>query len=292
MTQRALLDPPPRVARILVFDLVVGGNPSRGLGRLRDGFDPDHGVVGLGLPAVLALGKNVPGLRAFPALAGPGITVPSTQGALWAFVRADDSSDAYDRAMELHGLVSNDFALREEIAGFRYRDGRDLSGYLDGTANPEGQAAIAAAIVSGKGAGLDGSSFVAGQRWRHDLKKLESLSQAERDNVVGRRIVDNEEMSDAPESAHVKRTEQEAFENPSGFVLRRSMPWGGVGKRGLYSVAYGESLDRYERALRRMLGHDDGIVDKLFTFTRAVSGGYYWCPPLREERIDLSFVGA
>jgi putative iron-dependent peroxidase len=36
-----------------------------------------------------------------------------------------------------------------------------------------------------------------------------------------------------------------------------------------------------------MLGMEDGVVDALFGFTRAVSGGYYFCPPLDAGRLDL-----
>jgi hypothetical protein len=34
-----------------------------------------------------------------------------------------------------------------------------------------------------------------------------------------------------------------------------------------------------------------GIADALFHFTRSVTGGYFWCPPMRNGRIDLSAVG-
>jgi putative iron-dependent peroxidase len=71
-------------------------------------------------------------------------------------------------------------------------------------------------------------------------------------------------------------------------MLRRSMPYGSVGEHGLYFVAYGATLDAYERALRRMAGLDDGIVDGLASFTRACSGGYYFRPPLADDgRLDL-----
>ena len=74
-------------------------------------------------------------------------------------------------------------------------------------------------------------------------------------------------------------------------MVRRSMPWGGTVDNGLYFVAYGASLDRFERVLRRMVGEDDGVVDGLFRFTRPVSGGYYWCPPLAGGRLDWSALG-
>ncbi|MFT3766859.1 MAG: Dyp-type peroxidase [Minicystis sp.] len=120
--------------------------------------------------------------------------------------------------------------------------------------------------------------------------RFRALRSEAQDDVIGRERKTNEEMPDAPASAHVKRTAQESFDPPA-FMLRRSMPWGGAGEQGLYFVAYGESLDRFERVLARMSGREDGIPDALLGFTRALSGGYYWCPPVRDGRLDLSRLG-
>jgi putative iron-dependent peroxidase len=122
------------------------------------------------------------------------------------------------------------------------------------------------------------------------LDYFETLPQSERDNIIGRRLSDNEELDDAPLSAHVKRTAQESFE-PEAFILRRSMPWAGDGGEGLMFVAFGRTLDAFEVQLRRMTGQDDGIVDGLFRFSRAISGSYFWCPPLVDGRLDLSAIG-
>jgi putative iron-dependent peroxidase len=119
---------------------------------------------------------------------------------------------------------------------------------------------------------------------------MAQLSSSARDAVVGRRKDTNEELADAPLSAHVKRAAQESFE-PAAFMLRRSMPYGSVSEHGLYFVAYGKSLDAFERVLRRMAGLEDGVTDGLSQFTRAVSGGYYWCPPLKADgHLDLSAI--
>jgi putative iron-dependent peroxidase len=40
-----------------------------------------------------------------------------------------------------------------------------------------------------------------------------------------------------------------------------------------------------------MEGLEDGIADALFNFTRPVSGSCFWCPPLKNERLDLSALG-
>lgn len=171
------------------------------------------------------------------------------------------------------------FRLVETWDGFN-GSGRDLSGYEDGTENPEGEEAVAAAIAA------DGSSLVAVQRWEHNFNRFEAMQPEERDHCIGRRRSDNEELDDAPESAHVKRTAQESFD-PEAFVVRRSMPWADASAAGLMFVAFGHSLDAFEAQMRRMVGLDDGIVDALFRFTRPLSGAYFWCPPIKGGKLQL-----
>ena len=97
------------------------------------------------------------------------------------------------------------------------------------------------------------------------------------------------ELSDAPSSAHIKRTAQEDFDPPASLV-RRSMPWADPEGEGLLFIAFGRSFDAYEAQLRRMIGAEDGIVDALFRFTRPVTGSFYWCPPLANGRLDLRAI--
>lgn len=223
-------------------------------------------------------------------MSGAGCAVPSTQGAIWAFFGGDDAGAVLHRARAFAETFAESLLIEEDVSVFQHAGGRDLSGYEDGTENPKGDAAADAALVMGKGEGLDGSSFVVVQKWVHDLRSFDRMPARERDHVIGRHHETNEEIADAPAYAHVKRAAQESYEPPA-FMVRRSMPWGDVKEHGLYFVAYGASLDPYERVLMRMTGRDDGIVDGLFRFSRAVSGGYYWCPPCENGRLDLRALG-
>ncbi len=285
--QPGVLAPIPALGRYMEFGLQPDADPREALMFLQDQEVGESMVVGFG-PALLA-GK-LAGLRPFPALAGPGCDVPSTQADLWIWLRGDDHGDLLHAGRRLQDGLASAFRLDQLTDAFRYRGGLDLSGYEDGTENPAGEAAVAAATAQGRGAGLDGSSFVAVQQWLHDLDHFETLPQAERDHIIGRRLSDNEELDDAPASAHVKRTAQESFE-PEAFVLRRSMPWADASGYGLMFTAFGHSLDAFEVQLRRMVGEEDGITDGLFRFSRPLSGSYFWCPPLRGGRLDLSAAG-
>jgi putative iron-dependent peroxidase len=128
------------------------------------------------------------------------------------------------------------------------------------------------------------------QRWVHDLVRFRGFEESRREELIGRRAESNEEIEDAPPSAHVKRTAQESYD-PEAFMVRRSMPWAAAEQEGLEFVAFVESLDRFERQMHRMVGHDDGIVDGLFSFSRPVTGGYYWCPAVVDGKLDLSPLG-
>lgn len=264
-----------------------GSDPERAARRLVDAFDPGSGVVGLGEPLIRNFRKMVPGLRTFPAFSGPACAIPSTQESLWILISGTDRTEVFERFESLSGHLSRDFVLEDAMDTFIYAGGRDLTGYEDGTENPIGADSLKVALVD-RGKGLQGSSFVAVQRWVHDLDRFHAHSKSQRNTIIGRRQDTNEELEDAPASAHVKRSAQESFD-PAAFILRRSMPWSRGPDRGLEFIAFGKSLDAFERILRRMTGLDDGIVDALFTFSRPIRGGYYWCPPVRDNRLDLSY---
>lgn len=294
--QAGIMAPVPRVGRYLFFSLTDAPQlAGTGLNRLVPLVDGQVVMAGLGLDCVAALGATVPGLRAFPDLRAASVVVPATPFALWCWLRGDDKGELVNLTRRITQALEPAFHLDQVVDGFRHGKGpnghgRDLTGYEDGTENPEGDAALQAALVQHSGPGLQGSSFVAVQQWVHDFAAFEALKPEAQDNVMGRRRVDNEELDDAPESSHVKRTAQESF-TPEAFVLRRSMPWAAGVDAGLMFVAFGHALDAFEAQMRRMAGLDDGVVDGLFQMSKPVTGAYFWCPPMRDGQLDLRAVG-
>lgn len=288
--QAGILAPVPPFSRYLEFIAQPDSEVASALRALAAHGLGQGMVVGLGSGLVHGLGQSIGGLRPFPSQSGPGCVVPSTQADIWCWLKGDDQGQLVHAARSVTESLAPAFRRVRTLDSFKYERGLDLTGYEDGTENPEGDAAVDAAIVAQAGAGLDGSSFVAVQQWVHDLDHFGTLAQEERDNIIGRRLSDNEELADAPVSAHVRRTAQESFD-PEAFVVRRSMPWADACAEGLYFAAFGKSLDAYEALLTRMTGQEDGVVDGLFRFTRPVHGGYYWCPPSADGGLDLRAIG-
>ncbi|MBC3436558.1 Dyp-type peroxidase [Pseudomonas sp. BW16M2] len=283
-----LATPVPAHARHLFFALDSLEALPAVLDQLLPQVDGQRLILGVGAPLAKALGREVPGLRSFPQLDAV-VENPATQHALWLWLRGAERGELFLRGQALQQALAPALRLVDSVDGFLHRGGHDLTGYEDGTENPVDEDAVAAAIVPGDQPGLAGSSFAAFQLWKHDLEYFKSLPQAEQDNIIGRRLSDNEELDDAPESAHVKRTAQESFA-PEAFVVRRSVAWTDERGAGLAFVALGFSLDAFEVQLRRMSGLEDGVIDGLYRFSRPLTGGYYWCPPLAEVGADLRLL--
>lgn len=296
--QTGILESVPAQGRTLFFALRTHATPAalvESLRCLRALADGQAVVVGLGASLVQALGARVPGLREMPDFSGHGVQVPSTPVALWCWLRGADRGELMLRSLALEQALAPVLQLDQVLDTFRHGDplaahGRDLTGFEDGTENPQGDAATAAALVPGGPPGLAGSSFAAVQQWQHAMQTFHAMAPLAQDHAIGRRRSDNEELDDAPPSAHVKRTAQESF-SPEAFVLRRSMPWAQSQQCGLFFVAFGRTLDAFEAQMRRMAGHDDGVVDALFGFSQPLSGAYLWCPPMYQGRLDLRQLG-
>ncbi|MEJ6021568.1 Dyp-type peroxidase [Ramlibacter sp. PS4R-6] len=290
--QPGILEAVPPVARYVNFVIAEGGASApaikEALTRLSPLANGSDVVVGLGPSLVAALGARVDGLHEFPDFSREGVKVPATPGTLWCWIRGEDLGDLLHATRKVQKALAPVFAVRHVVDAFRHSwsgtHGRDITGYEDGTENPEGEAALEAAFAP------DGSSFVAVQQWLHDLDAFEQLTDELANHHFGRDRATNEELDDAPEWAHVKRTAQESFE-PEAFVLRRSMPWLMNMQAGLQFVAFGKSFAAFEAQMRRMAGHDDGIVDAMFRISKPVNGSYYWCPPMRGGKLDLCKLG-
>ncbi len=286
IVQQGIFEDVPLHGRFLYFQLnhqVSSEQVKTALQAIQSHVDGTSVVLGLGDATLNAL--QVTGLESlqFPTYDTRGVQVPATPAALWLWLRGDDLGEMTLQAQQLSAQLDGVFTLDDCVDAFKYKEGRDLTGYEDGTENPEGEEAFATAFAD------NGGSYVAIQQWQHDLAHFKQQNQEQQDHTIGRRLSDNEELDDAPESAHVKRTEQEGFD-PEVFLLRRSMAYGEGVKAGLVFQAFAATTASFATMLAKMVGEEDGIVDALFNFTRPITGAYFWCPPMKDGQPDFSLL--
>lgn len=299
LCQPAILQTVPQQARYLMLradPALPHALALSSLERLAALCDGERVLLGLGPRLVTQLGATIEGLAALPALSGAsGLELPRADWDALLWLRGDDAGALFHLGRALTIAAQPLLSLVEVIDAQRHGrgpngHGLDLSGYEDGTENPQGDAASAVVATRHAGPGLDGGSFLLLQPWRHDWAALDALAPAALDAAIGRRRSDNAELPDAPPSAHVQRTAQEDFDPPA-FLLRRSMPWVRGIEAGLVFAAFAHSPAPILAQLRRMWGADDGVCDALFGFTLPQPGALFWCPPLHAGRIDLRALG-
>lgn len=286
--QPSILADVPRHAAFLFLDRASQASAATVIEQLAAHTHADHLLIGLGSTLLASLEVEIPGMRPHPTLVAPGAAMPRTPSDVLVRISGDDPGEVLHRERAVLAALDT-LTVVDRVEAFLFGESRDLTGYEDGTENPEGDERAKVAFQSGLGEGLDDSSVVAVQRWVHDLDAFAAMPSHQQDHTFGRERVSNEELDDAPESAHVKRTAQEDFD-PEAFIWRRSMPWRDHRGAGLVFVSFSATLDPFEALSRRMMGEDDGVVDALFSFTRPVTGASYWCPPLSGARLDLRAV--
>ncbi|KAB8309576.1 Dyp-type peroxidase [Erwinia endophytica] len=243
-----------------------------------------------GLGAVVAFGsalwrdlnpdRCITELKDFQPM-GKGMA-PATQRDMLIHIqslRHDVNFSLAQAALSVFGEV---IRIEEETHGFRWVEDRDLSGFVDGTENPQGEQRAAVAIIAaGENAG---GSYVFSQRWEHNLKLFNRLAINKQEQIIGRSKERNEELerSARPVTSHISRVDLQ--ENGKGLkILRQSLPYGTAsGTHGLFFLAYCATLHNIEQQLRSMFGETDGQFDAMLRFTKPVSGSYFYAPSLAQ----------
>jgi putative iron-dependent peroxidase len=274
----------------LEFDLKPGVEPALAVSAFRGLGTPDVSAGGVNL--VLAFGaamwravapaKGPAGLAHFEPVAGSdGHAAPATQHDAWLWISSAEPGVTWESARAAALAVEHAALLAAEQQGFTYRGGRDITGFVDGTANPQVRRAADVAIIPPGRPGAGGSHVLA-MRWVHDLVAFNRLTVGEQERVIGRTKADSVELSASgkPPTAHISRV-QTTVAGKELEIFRRSVPYGTAAEHGLYFVAFSADRSRYDRMLARMFGNaPDAVRDRLTDFSRPVSGAYYFAPSL------------
>ncbi|MBF0094151.1 MAG: Dyp-type peroxidase [Alphaproteobacteria bacterium] len=242
------------------------------------------GAVAIGASAWPSLfGDRMPrGLVPFAALDDGPRHAPATPADLFIHIHSPRHDANFLLARRVMGRLGGHVRLIEEVHGFKYLGGRDLTGFVDGTENPKDGERAEVALVGDEDPAFAGGSYVSLQRYVHDLPRWEGNPVAEQEKTIGRTKDGDEELADdvKPPTAHIARVVIE--ENGEELeVVRHSMPYGTTSESGLYFIAYCRDPTPFRRMLTRMVQRDgEGHYDRLLDFTRPVTGASFFAPPI------------
>jgi porphyrinogen peroxidase len=267
----------------LELDLRSGQDPHRLAEALGALPDPPSTMAGVHLVVgfrpelwqALRLSAVPVGLSGFSAdLVGPdGYAMPATQHDLVLWFSGNSHDGVFDEARAVVRRLEPVAVLATETAGWPYRGGRDLTGFVDGSENPSLSEAPTVALVP-EGAPGAGGSVLLLQNWRHEAAAWESLSREAQERVIGRTKSDSVELAPKPPDSHVLRTDQDEF----GKIFRRNVPYGGVAEHGTVFVGFCARPEPLLTMLRSMVGLPDGTRDALTRYATPVSGALYFVP--------------
>ncbi len=223
-------------------------------------------------------------LKAFPSMNNEDRIAPSSNVDIYIEIRSDRSDVNHIVCSKVCQLLADSVELIEQVQAFRFLDGRDLTGFVDGTENPQGMHRREVALVKEcDDAVFASGSYLHTQRYQHNLTLWGSLKDKEQEDVYGRTKVDNVEYESENKSltAHTKRTSIKDENGNSLEILRQSMPYGDMKQQGLFFVSYCQSPEPFEIMLKSMIhGDEHGNVDHLLKYTQAETGAAFFAPSL------------
>jgi putative iron-dependent peroxidase len=223
-------------------------------------------------------------LAPFPAMHSDDRVAPTNSYDIYIEIRSDRADVNHIVSTKVCQLLGDSVELIEQVQAFRFLDGRDLTGFVDGTENPQGLHRREVALVKEQDdINFAGGSYLHTQRYQHNLTLWGSLAEHEQEDVYGRTKLDNVEYdsADKPLTAHTKRTSLKDEQGNSIEIVRQSMPYGDMKRKGLFFVSYCQSPKPFEIMLKSMIhGDGHGNSDHLLKYTQAETGSAFFAPSL------------
>ncbi|MCV2884357.1 Dyp-type peroxidase [Aestuariibacter sp. AA17] len=292
--QKGICAEPNLHAQYLMFNVVDDDDQAirAKLARILDIFEYyDNEHYEAMVTGVVAVGNNYwmelyPGLlpielAPFPDMQCDDRCAPVVACDLFIQIRADRADICHAIGIEVYELLRLHVELVEEVRGFRYLDGRDLTGFIYAPDNPRGMKKLDAAIVGDNDPDFSGGSYLHVQRFRYDIASWNRLSQQQQEMIMGR----NKEtgMPLASElllpSAHLARTQLKNERGDLIPLLKQSMPYGDMATQGLYFVSCCSSPKPFKNMLYSMIyGDESGQYDAFLDYATVETGAAFFAP--------------
>ncbi|MDE8602853.1 Dyp-type peroxidase [Marinomonas sp. RSW2] len=220
-------------------------------------------------------------LAPFPHIAGKEIEIKPTDVDLVLHIRSSRHDATYQLGCTLYSAFGTSVTLAEEVSCFKYMDNRDLTGFVDGTENPEGEQRKTVALVGKEDPDFKNGSYLNLIRFVHNLERWEKEDLKTQEDVYGRTKHTNQEYPSSEKSvhAHTKRTSLKDENGCAMEILRQSIPFASLTEKGLMFASYSKTPETFNMMLKSMIkGDQDGNTDHLMKYTRATTAQAFFIP--------------
>lgn len=255
-------------------------------------------VVGFGPTLLADLTDDVPSdfqpYETFQSIDGSGKEAKGTQEELLFWLNSEKKDEVWKAQWDAREALKGHMRVARETMTFIYGDSLDLSGFIDGTGNPEPERDVEVAIVPAGEPGA-GGSFIIAQRWVHDLEAFNLLPVEEQEKVFGRTKADSTRLKVQPPTSHLSHVELREGKTGDDTtpkrdeISRRSTPYAfHDGTVGLYFMAFCKNQAPLRERMRAMYGMDGQVRDRLTSYSNPASGSFYFAPSV--ETLDAALA--
>ncbi len=219
-----------------------------------------------------------------------GKEAKATQEELLLWIHSDEKDLCWEAQFRFRNAVAGHMNVARETPTFIYRNSLDLTGFIDGTGNPEPEHQHDRAIVPDGQPGA-GGAFCIAQRWVHDLGYFEGLSIADQENVFGRKKSDSERLDKQVPTSHLSHVElrdgdtADESKPKRGEMVRRSTPYAfHDGTVGLYFMGFCNEQAPMRERMEAIYGMNGKVRDAITDYSTPASGSFYFAPSV--ETLD------
>jgi putative iron-dependent peroxidase len=257
---------------------------------------PVNGCVLFGPTLLADLTGDVPNdFQPYPGYESPdGKVAKATQEELLVWIHSNDKDLCWEAQFKFRNAVEGHMTVARETPTFIYRNSLDLTGFIDGTGNPEPEQQYDRGIVPDGQPGA-GGAFCIAQRWVHDLKFFNSLSLDDQEALFGRKKVDSTRLDVQPPRSHLSHVElregdtADASKPKRGEMVRRSTPYAfHDGTVGLYFMGFCREQAPLRERMEAIYGMNGQPRDALTDYSTPASGSFYFAPSVETLEAALA----
>jgi putative iron-dependent peroxidase len=221
-----------------------------------------------------------------------GKEAKATQEELLIWVHSDHKDRNWNTQFLFRNAVKGHMNVARETIAWIYGASQDLTGFIDGTGNPEPARQRECAIVPDGKPGAGGAHCIA-QRWVHDLTYFFGLPQEAQENTFGRTRTDSTRLEKQVPTSHLSHVElrqgetADAGKPKRGEMVRRSTPYAlHDGTVGLYFLGFCREQAPMRERMEAMYGMTGKARDAITDYSTPASGSFYFAPSV--ETLDAA----
>jgi porphyrinogen peroxidase len=221
-----------------------------------------------------------------------GKEAKATQEELLLWVHSDHKDRNWNVQYQFRNALKGHMAVARETIAWIYGASLDLTGFIDGTGNPEPDRQYECAIIPDGKPGAGGAFSIA-QRWVHNLDYFFSLSPEDQENLFGRTRVNSIRLDKQVPTSHLAHVElrqgetADAAKPKRNEIVRRSTPYAlHDGTVGLYFLGFCKDQAPLRDRMEAIYGMNGQVRDALTDYSTPASGSYYFAPS--DEVLDAA----